>query len=114
MGELQDIDYVDWRVEGAVNIVKNQGVCGASWAFSATASIESAYHIKYGELPNMSEQQLIDCDTVSGGCKSGSQANAFQYLETHGGMTQDDYPYTSSEGREGLCEYQSLRHKQNG
>lgn len=71
-GELGDIDYVDWRVEGAVNIAKNQGVCGAGWAFSATAAIESAYFIKYGELPNMSEQQLIDCDTVSFGCKSGS------------------------------------------
>ena len=48
-------DSYDWRTQGAVAAVKNQGYCGSCWAFAATAAMESAYFIDNGALMTFSE-----------------------------------------------------------
>lgn len=62
---------VDWRTKGAVNAVKNQGQCGSCWAFSATSAVESHHFIQTGQLLNLAEQQVVDCDKTSYGCNGG-------------------------------------------
>jgi C1A family cysteine protease len=62
---------VDWRTQGAVNPVKNQGQCGSCWAFSATCAIEGHHQIQQGKLISLAEQQMVDCDTTCYGCNGG-------------------------------------------
>ena len=63
---------IDWRTKGMVNPVKNQGQCGSCWAFSATSAIESQLRIQHGgKLYDLSEQQIVSCDTDCAGCGGG-------------------------------------------
>ena len=36
----------DWRTEGAVGHIRDQGLCKADWAFAVASTLESAYFIK--------------------------------------------------------------------
>jgi C1A family cysteine protease len=100
---------VDWRTQGKVNPVKDQGQCGSCWAFSATSAIESSVAIKSNKLWNLAEQQMVDCGSATGnqGCNGGWMDYAFQYIINVKGQEQtSDYPYTA---RDGTCKFkQSL------
>ncbi|KAK2646839.1 hypothetical protein Ddye_022034 [Dipteronia dyeriana] len=94
----------DWRDQGAVSNIKDQRSCGCCWAFSAVAAIEGALKIKNGQMPDLSEQQLVNCDTSNHGCRGGYMDNAFQYIIENGGVAaESSYPY---EGRDGDCDQQ--------
>ena len=73
---LDDVSYpssVDWVSRGAVTTPRQQGQCGSCWAFATVATIESANQIYTGQLLDLSEQELVDCDSGNHGC-NGEQS----------------------------------------
>jgi cathepsin L len=90
---------VDWRTQGYVTPMKDQGQCGSCWAFSATGSLEGQYFKTNGKLLSFSDQQLVDCTYVStrDSCATGGWMDeAFDSVISKGGIQLDStYPYTS-------------------
>jgi len=89
----------DWNSKGAITPVYDQGQCGSCWAFSATETIESYWFLAGNTLTQLSMQQIVDCDTTDQGCNGGWTYDAYQYVQSAGGLEPlSDYPYTAQDG----------------
>jgi len=80
---------IDWRSMGAVTSVHSQGSCGACWAITAVETIESVNYIKTGTLYDLSETEVVICDTSCEMCDGGWPQNAYEYAMEHSGLPVD-------------------------
>lgn len=101
---------INWRNTKVITPVKNQGVCGACWAFSAVETIESMYVLwqRGGEegFPSVfSVQQLASCVQDADGCGGGNPIQAFDFLvRQRVPLTQEAYwPYSGGFMPEETC-----------
>jgi cathepsin L len=92
---------VDWRTEGVVSPIQDQGQAGTCYSFGTSCAVESAMAIKTGVLTKLSEQQIVDCSTVKNGgpnfgVNGGQIAPTLEWIGKTGGLcTEQAYPYVS-------------------
>lgn len=110
----ESIDWTNYNGKSYVTPVKNEGDCGASWALTATTTLECRCAIQTGHLYGLSEQQIIDCSDSYGneGCNGGTTDNAFEYVLYDDGLCLEaNYPYTQEPG---ICQANSCGSKYCG
>ncbi|OTF70390.1 Group 1 mite allergen-like protein (Cysteine protease), partial [Euroglyphus maynei] len=90
----------DWRDRNAVSRIRDQGECGACWAFSIAMTVESMMVIKTNKtLREFSTQQLVDCSS-NHGCDGGDICSTLEWMSNMNVSleTIEDYPSESIAG----------------
>ena len=59
-GEDAAPDSQDWRTQGYVTPIKDQGQCGSCWSFSSTGSLEGQHFNSTGKIKRVFNQPLFD------------------------------------------------------
>lgn len=92
---------VDWRTQGVVSPIQDQGQAGTCYSFGTSCAVETALAIKTGVLTKLSEQQIVDCSTIKNGgpnmgVNGGQIAPTLEWIGKVGGLcTEQAYPYVS-------------------
>ncbi|CAL4157907.1 unnamed protein product, partial [Meganyctiphanes norvegica] len=102
-------EFIDYREKGAINPIRDQEKCRSCWAFSIVSSIESQIFLQYGQLVQLSEQNLVDCGNAY--ATSGTEHDTCyyggwpsintKYVINHGISYRYKYPYTGKGGTVG-------------
>jgi Papain family cysteine protease len=91
----------DWRQQGGVTDVRDQGQCGSCWDFAATAAFESAILIREGLDLDLSEQQILDCNSYGDDCNGGWMTSAYEHFMRRGAVDELCLPYLADDS--GIC-----------
>jgi C1A family cysteine protease len=94
---LNTEDYFDWRTMGGVTPVKDQSSCGSCWDFAATGAFESAILIADSIEWDLSEQQVLSCNTGGSSCAGGWMEDAYNLFMSYGAVEEWCMPYEADD-----------------
>ncbi len=94
----------DWREQGGVTPVRNQGMCGSCWAFAAASAFESQILIRTGIEEDISEQAVIECNPYNHGCAGGWMSTAYDIWMTWGAVRESCMPYHARDNEQCLAQ----------
>ncbi|CAF4762594.1 unnamed protein product [Pieris macdunnoughi] len=85
---------IDWRSKGVIGAVKDQGLCGACWAFSTIGAMEAMAAISTGKFQPLSVQEVIDCAGLgNSGCAGGDICLLLDWLTMTKAVVETDKEY---------------------
>jgi cathepsin L len=85
--------HFDWRDQAVSTAVKDQGDCGTCWDFAACSAFEECWKFVNDEVINVSEQNILDCNSGGKDCDGGWPSDALDYIQSIGVASEADDPY---------------------
>lgn len=108
------VDAYDWRArhgannpsspyynpgspDGWITPVRDQKGCGSCWAFGTVGVVEACANLYFNRFlnPDLSEQEIVSCNTDAGSCHGGLPIEATQYIKNNGIVDESCFPYAS-------------------
>lgn len=89
-------DHFDWREQGVVTPVEDQGSCGCCYAFSSLDNFESKILVDGGELYDFSDNNAKECPAGGFKCLGGAYWITANHYATHGTVLETCDPYSES------------------
>jgi hypothetical protein len=88
----------DWREHDGVTPVKDQGSCGSCWAFASVGALEAAARLTDKVVYDVSEQQVMACNSFGQGCGGGWFDAPYEVFSTYGAVPEECMPYQATDG----------------
>lgn len=80
----------DWRSEDILTPPKDQGNFGTCWAFATVGIVEASIKKNLGEIVDLSEQHLVNCNSEIG------PATGLSFAKNFGILTENKLPYSGA------------------
>lgn len=94
--------YFETKIKwpGCIQPVRDQGDCGACWAFAAVGAFSNRLCIasKGATKRVLSVQDMVSCDKSNFGCEGGYMLSPWNYLQKTGVVTESCSPYKAATG----------------
>jgi C1A family cysteine protease len=87
----------DWREQGKVSSVRNQGACGSCYAFAAAADIEARMLIDGQGAVDLSENHMKECNYFERSCDGGNYHEMADLLSKYGTVLESCDPYVAAD-----------------
>lgn len=79
--------------------IKDQGQCGSCWAFAGVAVVETLNKAYGGSIRQMSDQEIVDCNSSGSECEGGWYTTVWDYVKSSNRLAyKSSYDYAGVKG----------------